>query len=85
MFYYKKRNTPSIDDLIIYKSQKMLMKYEWINENKFISERRRWLILTTYSVLESKWEFIRYVKWYVRLTNSNILDNASEAIKRKHT
>ena len=83
MFYYKKKNNPMPDDLIVYPSMALLMKYEGITKNTYMFERKKWLIQTTYTVLENKWEFVRYIKGYIRFWNAIQLDNMSSAIKRK--
>ena len=83
MFYKKKRNTPEIDDLIVYSNPDMLRRYEWITKSQYQWERKMWIILVSYSVTENKWEFVRYRKWFVRLTNPNVLDVASRAINNR--
>jgi len=83
MFYYKKKNNPWINDIIVYPNMKTLIKYEWITRNTYMFERKNWVIVDAYYLVESKWEFSSYKKWYIRFTDIRTIDKASAAIKRK--
>jgi NRPS condensation-like uncharacterized protein len=85
MFYYKKKNNPTINDIIVYPNMKTLIKYEWITRNTYMFERKNWVIVDAYYLAEAKWEFSHYKKWYIRFTDIRTIENAVAAIKRKKT
>jgi hypothetical protein len=83
MFYYKKRNTPQEDDLILYPSMEALMRYEGISKNTYMYERKTWLIQTVYSIVENKKQFKRYSKWYIRFTDYTKANIVAEKLKKR--
>ena len=62
---------------------KTLMKYEWITKNTYMFERKNWVIVDAYYLVELKWDFSAYKKWYIRFTDLRTIENAAAAIKRK--
>ena len=82
-FYKKKRNTPEMGDLIMYKSINQLKKYEWIDGNKAAKERKEWIIRDAYFLQERKWEFWYYIKGYVRFDNPDLTQRTTDALRKK--
>lgn len=82
MFYKKKKNAPLEWDFILYPSSKVLMKYEWISIDRFARERKNGMIRTVYSLVENKWQFIRYRKWYIRFTSVLDIDKTHKTLSR---
>lgn len=71
MFYYKKRNTTKVDDLISYPNMKSLIEMEGISTNTYMYERKVWLIQDIYTVVNKWWRFSHYSKSYIRLTEDH--------------
>jgi len=82
MFYKKKKNAPLEWDLILYPSSKTLMKYEWITQARMTQERKNGMIKVVYSLVELKWQFLRYRKWYIRFTSVLDIDKTHKTLSR---